>query len=344
MKISRVGIVVLTMVAVLSTTGCINKILARRSLVDGAQAYQDRKFAEAERLFRDAVAKDPEQKTAQLFLARTLHSEFAADRKKTEKAEEAIAEYEKVIPAFEKDLQEKMAAYEKDPKNEKAQKEFITAYDALSSTTSAIASLYDNIQKTDKWREWQTKVANAPEYPAEIRANAFSSLASKQYTCANEITDVDPVKKTIEKGGKAEFQFSKPANPEDYEKLKGCIETGTKLIDQALALQSERTSALKGTDVKTLNDVQLRITDKMAAPFESVNSYKASLLIQSARLAEMDGRTADKDNFKKQADESKAKFLELSEVRKNVTAEQEARAKAKEEAEAGAAAAKEEKK
>lgn len=336
MKISRVGIVLLALFAVLSTTGCINKILARRSLVDGAQAYQDRKYVEAERLFRDAVAKDPEQKTAQLFLARTLHSEFAADRKRTDKAQEAIVEYEKVIPAFEKDLKVKAEAYAKDPNNEKTQREFLAAYDALSSTTSAIASLYDNTQQTDKWSEWQTKVANSEEYPAEVRANALSSLASKQYTCANEISDVDPVKKTVNKGGKAEFQFTKPAKQEDYDKLKGCIETGTKLIDQALAFQSDKTNALKGQDVKSMNDVQLKITDKMAAPFESVNSYKASLLIQSARLAEMDGRTADKDNFKKQADEAKAKFLELSEVRKNVKDEQEARAKAKEEAEAGA--------
>jgi hypothetical protein len=69
----------------------------------------------------------------------------------------------------------------------------------------------------------------------------------------------------------------------------------------------------------------------MAAPFESAHSYKASLLIQSARLAEMDGRAADKDSLKKSAETAKAAFLNLTEVRKNVTDEQEARAKAKEE-------------
>jgi hypothetical protein len=53
--------------------------------------------------------------------------------------------------------------------------------------------------------------------------------------------------------------------------------------------------------------------------------------MQNARLAEMDGRTADKDSFKQKSDEAKAKFVDLADVGKNIVAEQEARAKAKEE-------------
>ncbi len=70
MRISQVGIFVLITISILIGTGC-GKILGRKDLVDGAQAYKDRKFDEAERLFRSASQRDPEQKIAQLFLART---------------------------------------------------------------------------------------------------------------------------------------------------------------------------------------------------------------------------------------------------------------------------------
>ena len=87
MRFSRLGILVLILFTVFIGTNCsyYNRIMARKSLVDGASAYKNRKFAEAEQLFRNAVSRDPEGKTlegktAQLFLARTLHSEYIGDR------------------------------------------------------------------------------------------------------------------------------------------------------------------------------------------------------------------------------------------------------------------------
>lgn len=87
MKMSRAGILILISISVLIGTNCAsyNRIIARKNLVDGAKAYKDKKFKDAEQLFRDAVSRDPngdtdEGKTAQLFLARTIHSMYVGNR------------------------------------------------------------------------------------------------------------------------------------------------------------------------------------------------------------------------------------------------------------------------
>jgi hypothetical protein len=50
------------------------------------------------------------------------------------------------------------------------------------------------------------------------------------------------------------------------------------------------------------------------------------------REAEMEGRTADRDRLKQEADAARASFLELSDVVKKIQAEIDARTAAKEEA------------
>jgi tetratricopeptide (TPR) repeat protein len=306
MKMSRLGILVLIILTLLASTGCVGRVVARKDIVDGAKAYKDRKFDEAETLFRAALKWDPSQKTAAVFLARTLHSQFAADRKLTKKAEEAIDAYKQVLAD--------------NPADE--------------SSFKAVANLLDTLGKPDDLKDWLEKRSADANVPAEQRAEAYTLLSAKHYSCANEITDQEPVKKTVEKtAGKAEFVFSKPALPADYEKLKGCIASGTELIDKALALETDEAKNAKSKDLKSMNDADLAAFGNRLKKFESMRSYETSLFVQNARLAEMDGRAADKDSFKQKSDEAKAKFTELAEVGKNIVAEQEARQKVKDDAE-----------
>src|SRR5438445_3147635 len=102
MRSSKFGVIVFILLVVLGGTNCsyYSRVMARKNLVDGSKAYKDRKFPEAEALFRAAVARDPkgdyvEGQTAQLFLARTLHSEYIGNRIDKGKAEAAITEYQK---------------------------------------------------------------------------------------------------------------------------------------------------------------------------------------------------------------------------------------------------------
>ncbi len=300
MRSSRIGILVLLSLVVLSAANCgyYNRVMARKDLVDGSDAYKNRKFPEAERLFRSAVARDPkgentEGKMAQLFLARTLHSQFIGDRQNKARAEEAINEYQKALALNPND----------------------------QSSYKAIASLFENLQKTDEWLVWVTKRSQNTTIPPEQRAEALTSLAAKKNSCANDISDTDATKKKTTKDGKPAFEFVKPAKPEDFDTMKKCIDEGILLINQAIELEPDRVKNAKSIDIKGMQDAELVQVQDLLKVFESARSYKASLLIQSMRLAEMDGRTADRDRFKTESDAAKARFVELSEVVKGIQKE-----------------------
>ena len=310
MRFSRFGVIVLLSVTVLMGANCsyYNRVMARKNLVDGSTAYKERKFPEAARLFKEAVSRDPkgenvEGRMAQLFYARTLHSQFIGNRSDKSKAEEAITEYQKSLAL--------------DPKDQ--------------SSYKAIASLYENLQRTDEWLAWVTKRANDTTIPPENRAEALTSLAAKKNSCANDITDTEATKKTVTKDGKQAFQFVKPAKPEDYDALVKCIDEGMTLIDQAVALEPEQVKNAANFNVKTATDADRVKNQDILKVFESARSYKASLLVQSMRLAEMDGRTPDRDRLKLESDESRKNFVALSDVVKKIQAEIDERTAAKEE-------------
>ena len=284
MRFSRLGILVLLTLTVLFGTNCsyYNKIIARKNLVDGATAYQERKFKVAEQLFRNAVSRDPqlattEGKMAQLFLARTLHSEFIGDRSDKTKAEQAIEEYKKVLAKDQND----------------------------QSSFKAVANLLENLDRKDEALQWVTERSNNESVSAVNRAEAFSSLAAKKNTCANDISDTDKTKKTVTKDGKQVFEFIKPENAADFETLKKCADEGLALASKAVELDPNSDSAW---------------------------SYKTSLLVQKMRVAEMEGNKEQQEQFKKESDTAKAKFTELAEAKRKKEEEAAAKKKAEEEA------------
>ena len=310
MRLSRLGIIVLIAFTILSGASCsyYNKIVARKNLVDGATAYKERKFQVAEQLFRKTVEIDPnaetmEGETAQLFLARTLHSEYISDRKNTAKAEEAIQAYKKVLQ-----------------KNVNDQGSF-----------KALASLVDTVGRKDEATQLVTeRAANASVKP-EYRAEAYTSMAARQYTCANEISDIEPVKKAVKKDGKDVYQYTKPENPDDFAKLKTCADEGIRLIDEAIKLEPPAVQQMKGIDAKGLTPQDIDAKLEMLKIFSSAWSYKANLLYQKMRIAEMDADTAAKDSFKNQGDEARNVFTGLNETEKKLEEEKDARKKAAEE-------------
>jgi len=222
MRVSRLGIFLIILTTVIIGTNCsyYNQILARKNLVDGANAYKGRKFEEAERLFREAVSRDPEGKTtegraAQLFLARTIHSRFIGNRIDKAKADEAIKEYQRALQI--------------DPKDQ--------------SSFKAVANLYENLGRDEEALQWVTARANNEQIPPEQRSEALTSLAAKKNNCANEISDTEATKKTVSKDGKQVFEFVKPANEADFQTLKQCATEGLQLAEKAVALDQNSDSA-----------------------------------------------------------------------------------------------------
>ncbi|MBA2736613.1 MAG: hypothetical protein H0U50_07515 [Pyrinomonadaceae bacterium] len=284
MRVSRLGIFIIILTTVIIGTNCsyYNQILARKYLVDGANAYKGRKFEEAESLFREAVSRDPEGKTtegraAQLFLARTIHSRFIGNRIEKDKADEAIKEYQRAL--------------EIDPKDQ--------------SSFKAVANLYENLGRDDEALQWKTARANNEQIPPEQRSEALTSLAAKKNNCANEISDTEATKKTVTKDGKQIFEFVKPADEAEFQKLKQCSAEGLDLARKAVELDQNSDSSW---------------------------SYLASLLIQNMRVAEMEGNKDAAVKFKSESDDAKERFTMLAEARRKKEQEEVDRKKAETEA------------
>ncbi|REJ78979.1 MAG: hypothetical protein DWQ47_05915 [Acidobacteria bacterium] len=279
-----------------------NRVMARKNLVDGARAYNERQFPKAEELFRAAVEYDQEGatfegRTSRLFLARTLHSGYAGNRQDTAKAEAAIQEYQKALDGFVLDLKAKREAVAANPQDEELRKELESAENNVGSIVRSVASLYQNLGQEDKWAEWTKQAADNADLPGDVRANSLVGLAAKEYNCANDVTDSKDVKTEVE----GAFEFKKPENNENWDKefgdAKQCVETGMGYIDKAIELDPESDSAW---------------------------SYRTSLLVQKSRIAEIEGDNAKKEEFKKASDEAKKKFEELAEKRRKAEAAEEA--------------------
>jgi len=159
----------------------------------------------------------------------------------------------------------------------------------------------------------------------QYRAEALTALAVKQNNCATEISDTEATKKTVKVDNKDVFQFVKPADPAQFAKLQGCVAEGNKLIEQSVGLEPEAVKNAMSVNIKSLSDEELKKTNDLLNIFESARSYRASLVVQAMRLAEMEGRTADQARLKTEADAAKAQYNELRDVNRNFTTEIEAR-------------------
>ena len=78
MKLSQTRIAIALAVLVATSSGCgvINRIRAKNELNEAARAYREGHFVEAEQHARSALDLDPDNKTAPLFIARTIHAQY----------------------------------------------------------------------------------------------------------------------------------------------------------------------------------------------------------------------------------------------------------------------------
>lgn len=338
MSSSRLAVLVFVACAVLFTSSCgfYSRIMARKNLVDGSIAYKDRKFQEAEELFRLAASRDPqgetvEGRTAQLFLARTLHSRFIGDRDNKSLAQQAVDEYKRAIPQVVNEYAAAKSAYEANPADSAVQRRYFSALSGVNSTVSAIPNLLESLERRDEAIKFQTDLAANTQMPETARTRALVQLGLQYNTCATEITDTEATKKTIKKDGKDVFQFVKPENPADLEKLRACVAKGQEYFNQTAALETDVVKNAPSADVKAMNGDQLRIFEEITAPFDSARSYRASIAVQASRLAEMEG-SPNYAQLKADADAKRAAADEMKKVSRAIEEEKEARITAEAEA------------
>src|SRR5215208_2391527 len=131
MKLSQTRIAIVLAILVASSSGCgvVNRIRSKNQLNEAARSYREGRFVEAEQHSREAAELDPDNKTAPMFIARTIHAQYrpgvqAPDNVK--KAQDAIEAYQQILA--------------KNPNDDEAYK--------------AIAYLYGAIKEDQKLIQW----------------------------------------------------------------------------------------------------------------------------------------------------------------------------------------------
>jgi len=222
MKLSqtRIAIVLAILVAISSGCGVVNSIRSKNQLNEAARAYREGRFAEAEQHSREAAQLDPNNKTAPMFIARTIHAQYRPGVQTPEniaKAQEAINAYQQLLA--------------KNPGDEEAYK--------------AIAYLYGAIKEDDKLRQWiSTRAANESAAP-EKRAEAYVVLASKDWDCSFKITEL-PANKTTTidpSNNKATVSYKKPKDQKEFETAQMCVKQGLVEAENAIKFDPNNESA-----------------------------------------------------------------------------------------------------
>jgi len=197
---SRICAIAILVLFVGAGAGCslIGKVRAKNELNEAAKAYKEGHFEDAEQHARKALAFDPENRTATIFVARIVHQQYkpgvdAPDN--IQKARDAIEAYKRVLQI--------------DPKSEEA--------------FQAISYLYAAIKDDDNLRQWISTRANDANETNEKRADAYAILAGKDWDCSYKVTELPEVK-VVATEGKVNYQ--KPKDPKDFDKIQQCVTRG----------------------------------------------------------------------------------------------------------------------
>ena len=255
-------LVIAGLVATSSGCGVINRIRSKNQLNEAARAYREGRFVEAEQYSRRAAELDPNNKTAPMFIARTIHAQYRPGVQTPDnvaKAQQAIEAYQKIL--------------ERNPSDDEAYK--------------AIAYLYGAIKDNDKLKQWITARATSDVTDPTKRAEAYVVLASKDWECSfqitelpgNKITTVDPA------NNKATISYRKPKEQKDFDQAQMCVKQGLAEAENAIKFDPNN---------------------------EAAWSYKTNLLLEASKLAEMEGQTEQKAQFQKDYEAALKRTTELS--------------------------------
>ena len=264
MKLSQARIAIALAILVATSSGCgvINRIRSKNQLNEAARAYREGRFPEAEQHSREAASLDPNNKTAPMFIARTIHAQYRPGVQSPEnvaKAQQAIEAYQNIL--------------NKNPQDEEAYK--------------AIAYLYGAIKEEDKLRQWIAQRAASDATEPVKRAEAYVVLASKDWDCSFKITEQPGVKLTTidQATNKATVSYTKPKDAKDFNQAQLCVKNGLAEAENAIKYDPNN---------------------------ESAWSYKTNLLLEAAKLAEMDSQAEQKAQYQKDYEAALKRTTELS--------------------------------
>ena len=191
---------------------------AKDELNEAARAYREGNFAEAQAHSERALLLDPQNRTAPMFVARTIHAQYKPGvftPENVAKAREAIIAYQRLL--------------ERQPTDEEAYK--------------AIAYLYGALKEEELLREWIVQRASNFSLTNEQRAEAFVVLASKDWDCSFKITEMPTNKSTTVRRNKAQVSYKMPKDRVEFEQAKECANRGLEMVNTAITLTPENETA-----------------------------------------------------------------------------------------------------
>lgn len=228
MKLAQTRIVIIvavcTVLAILVATssgcGVINRIRSKNQLNEAARSYREGNFVEAEQHSRRAAELDPNNKTAPMFIARTIHAQYRPGVQTPDnvaKAQEAIQAYQKIL--------------DKNPSDDEAYK--------------AIAYLYGAIKDNDKLKQWITDRATNDAAEPTKRSEAYVVLASKDWECSYQITESPTNKITTvdQASNKATISYRKPKEQKEFDQAQMCVKRGLSEAENAIKFDPNNESA-----------------------------------------------------------------------------------------------------
>ena len=191
---------------------------AKQELNEAARAYREGNFAEAQAHSERALLLDPQNKTAPMFVARTIHAQYRPGvftPENVTKAREAIIAYQRIL--------------ERTPGDDEAYK--------------AVAYLYGAIKEEDLVRDWILRRASDVSMPYDKRAEAFVVLASKDWECSFKITELPGTKITTVDGNNTYVSYRMPKERVEFERAKECANRALEWANMAITLTPENESA-----------------------------------------------------------------------------------------------------
>jgi tetratricopeptide (TPR) repeat protein len=233
---------------------------AKQELNEAAAAYRAGNFAEAQAHSERALLLDPQNKTAPVFIARTIHAQYNPGDFTPEnvaKAREAIVAYQKIL--------------QRSPHDDESYK--------------AVAYLYSALKEDELLREWIRQRAGDVSMANDKRAEAFVVLASKDWECSFNITELPNHKVTTVVRNKATVAYKIPKERVQFERAQECANRGLEMVNLAIALTPEN---------------------------EAAWAYRANILLELSKLAEMSGEAQSKTELLRQYDEAVKETTKLS--------------------------------
>ncbi|MDT7543583.1 MAG: hypothetical protein QOE33_3487 [Acidobacteriota bacterium] len=258
------------------TSGCgfVNGLRAKSQLNDGAQAYHNHNYPEAQQHFEKALELNPDQNNARLFIARSIHAQYkpgVEQEQNVQKAHEAINAYQDVLAH--------------DPNNDDA--------------FNAVVYLYRMLKDEQSERNWLMQRANLESAPGDKRSQALTVLASKDWQCSYNITEQADNKVAVQKADKTIVQYKKPKEQKDFDEAMKCVADGQQLAEKAISLDANSEQAWSFKTNLLLERVKLA---KMDGKDQDATDYQ-----KQADAAQQRTTQLNQENKRKKDEAEKAK-------------------------------------